>query len=323
MQIIRLFLLVLLLSVMPRMAAADCEQICYPGLPCQVTEISGERTIAGDLCAGDLVLLDRARLILEAGADHLVSVERSLKVVGTAEIVTTSCTARVSHPPKAPSPTSSNPFDRGPNSNGPGDATAGRTGPDGGNGDAGAGGAKGENASSMRLTFADFAGGSIKISAKGAPGSFGQEGGDGANGGDGEQGGRAIPGQPFGCRSGPGDGGNGGRGGDAGRGGNAGDGGAGGTVILAVPSGLEGKVREMLAKQIVVDVSGGPPGETGRAGGPGKGGRFGYGGRGATGCEGRVEERKGEAGPDGQPASNGLGGHAGTDGKVVVISSGG
>jgi hypothetical protein len=322
MWIVRLCLCVTGMSVVSWPAAAECEQICYPGLPCQGMEIRGERTISGDLCAGDLVLMDGARLILEAGVDHVISIERSLKIVGSAEIVTASCQPRVSEIAKAASPKSINPFDRGPGSNGPGDATAGRVGPDGGNGERGADGAKGENASSVRLAFAEFSGGIINVCAKGGAGIAGQEGGDGADGGDGEQGGRAIPGQPFGCGSGPGDGGNGGRGGYAGPGGKGGDGGDGGTVTITVPSILEGKLRAMFSKEITIDVSGGMQGEKGKAGKSGKGGRFGYGGRGATGCEGREEKRKGQDGANGQPANDGLEGRAGAAGKIVVNAGG-
>lgn len=317
MQVMRHVLLIVLLS-MPRVAAAACEQICYPGLPCQGTEISGERTVTEDLCAGDLVLMDGARLILEGDGSRLISAERSLKIVGSAEILAASCLATTSKPAKANSPASANPFDRGPGSNGPGDATAGRNGPNGGDGVNGTSGARGQNAGSVSLAFAEFAGGSIKICAHGSNGTPGQDGGNGAAGGDGEQGGRAIPGQPFGCASGPGDGGNGGNGGSAGRGGNGGDGGVGGTVALAVPSSLEGFVRGMLAKQIVVDVSGGRPGEKGLAGSAGAAGKFGYGGRGARGCDGREEQRKGHDGAPGPAAANGRDGLAGADGKVVV-----
>jgi hypothetical protein len=318
MQVTRMILLIVLLSI-PQMAAADCEQICYPGLPCQGTEISGERTITGDLCAGDLVLLDGARLILQPGGDRLISVERTLKVVGSAQIVSTSCSNNISQPPKAKSPDSDNPYDRGPHSSGRGDATEGRNGPDGGNGDPGAdGGAKGEDASTVRLAFADFSGGSISICARGGDGSPGQEGGDGAAGGDGEQGGRGIPGQPVGCGTGPAEGGNGGNGGNAGRGGNGGNGGAGGTITLLVPPDSEAKVREMLSKQVVADVSGGRPGGKGKAGRPGAGGRFGYGGRGSRGCSGREEERKGKDGTSGGTAVDGIEGQAGSNGKIVV-----
>lgn len=313
MQVARLALLFALVLI-PRGAAADCEQICYPGLPCQGTEISGEKTISGDLCAGDLVLTDGARLILEGDVSHLVNVERSLKVVGSAEIVTASCLATVSRPTKANSPDTANPYDRGPGSNGRGDATAGNRGPDGNDGGDGANGPKGENAGSVHLAFAELAGGTIRICARGGDGAPGQEGGDGANGGDGEQGGRAIPGQPFGCRSGPGDGGNGGNGGNAGRGGNAGDGGNGGTVTLSAPPGLEARIKEAF----LVDVSGGKPGTKGTAGKAGSGGKFGYGGRGATGCDGREQQRKGADGADGKPAADGLGGRPGADGRVVV-----
>lgn len=320
MQVARLVLPIVMLSV-PSLADADCEQICYPGLPCQGTEISGQRTIAGDLCAGDLVLMDGARLILVGKDSQLINVERSFKVVGSAEIVTASCIATVSKPAKAISPDTANPYDRGPGSNGPGDATAGRNGPNGGNGGDGAAGAKGANAASVRLAFAEFAGGSIKICARGGDGTPGQEGGNGATGGDGEQGGRAIPGQPFGCGAGPGDGGNGGNGGSAGRGGNGGNGGDAGTVTLSVPSGVEGNVREMLSKQIFVDVSRGKPGEKGVAGSVGAGGKFGYGGRGAKGCEGREEQRKGHDGAAGPAAADGRDGRAGADGKVVISAN--
>jgi hypothetical protein len=262
--------------------------------------------------------MDGARLILEGNGSQLINVERSFKVVGSAEIVVASCLVTVSKPAKANSPDTVNPYDRGPGSNGPGDATAGRSGSNGGDGSDGAVGAKGGNAVSIHLAFAEFTGGSIKICARGGDGTPGQEGGDGANGGDGEQGGRAIPGQPFGCRSGPGDGGNGGNGGNAGRGGNAGDGGDGGTVTLSVPSDLEAKIKEMLAKAILADVSGGKPGAKGIAGKPGSGGKFGYGGRGATGCDGREQQRKGRDGANGQPAADGHDGHAGADGKMVV-----
>jgi hypothetical protein len=317
MQVARLILLIALLLA-PRVAAADCEQICYPGLPCQGTEIGGQRTITGDLCAGDLTLMDGARLILAGAGSQLIHVERSFKVIGSAEIVTASCLVTVSKPAKADSPDASNPYDRGPGSNGPGDATAGRSGPNGGDGADGAAGAKGENATSIHLAFGEFAGGSIKICARGSDGTPGQDGGDGATGGDGEQGGRAIPGQPFGCRSGPGDGGNGGNGGRAGRGGNGGDGGDGGVATLSVPPDLEGNIRGMLSKQIVVDVSGGKPGEKGIAGRPGAGGKFGYGGRGATGCDGREQQRKGRDGPGGATAADGRDGQAGAQGKIVV-----
>ena len=103
MQVIRWLLLSVLLAI-PHAASADCDQICYPGLPCQGTEIGNEQRIAGDLCAGDLVLLDGARLILEGEGAHLINVERSLKVVGSAEIVTASCLVKVSSPTKANSP---------------------------------------------------------------------------------------------------------------------------------------------------------------------------------------------------------------------------
>lgn len=317
MQVARLVLPIVMLSV-PSVAAADCEQICYPGLPCQGTEISGQRTINGDLCAGDLVLMDGARLILDGKGGQLINVERSFKVVGSAEIVTASCLVTVSRRAKANSPDTANPYDRGPGSNGPGDATAGRNGPNGGDGGDGATGAKGPNAASVRLAFAEFAGGSIKICARGGDGMPGQDGGNGAGGGDGEQGGRAIPGQPFGCRSGPGDGGNGGDGGSAGRGGNGGDGGDAGIVTLAIPLSLEGNVRQMLSKQILVDVSGGRPGAKGSAGSAGAAGKFGYGGRGATGCEGREEQRKGHDGKAGPAAADGRDGRAGADGTVVI-----
>jgi hypothetical protein len=318
MQLVLLVLSATILVAMSRMASADCEQICYPGLPCQLTEISGERTLTEDLCAGDLVLMDGARLILPSAAGRLISAERSFKIVGAAAIVAQSCLARTRIPPKARTPETVNEFDRGPGSNGRGDATGGRDGPEGGNGESGKDGAKGEDASSVRLVFADFSGGSVRICGTGADGSPGQEGGDGADGGDGEQGGRAIPGQPFGCASGPGDGGNGGKGGDAGAGGNGGNGGNGGVATFEVPGAFESKLRDLLSNWIVVDVSGGQPGAAGKPGSPGRGGRFGYGGRGATGCEGREEERKGHDGAGGRPAAAGRAGTAGKPGKVVV-----
>jgi hypothetical protein len=88
--------------------------------------------------------------------------------------------------------------------------------------------------------------------------------------------------------------------------------------IKLVPSDLEAKIKEMLAKAILADVSGGKPGAKGIAGKPGSGGKFGYGGRGATGCDGREQQRKGRDGANGQPAADGHDGHAGADGKVVV-----
>jgi hypothetical protein len=318
MQIVVLIASVIILIATSRMAWADCEQICYPGLPCQVTEVRGERTLTEDLCAGDLVLMDGARLIMPSGAGHLISAERSFKIVDSAEIVTQSCLTRTRILPKAKTPETVNELDRGPGSNGRGDATGGRDGPDGGNGESGKDGAKGENASSIRLVFADFFGGTLRICAKGADGTPGQEGGDGAVGGDGEQGGRAIPGQPLGCGDGPGQGGNGGKGGDAGTGGNGGDGGSGAVVTFEVQGGLESKLRDLLSNRINVDVSGGQPGAAGNAGTPGGGGHYGYGGRGATGCHGREEERKGHDGADGRPAAPGLVGTAGKAGQVVV-----
>jgi hypothetical protein len=318
MQLVVLVLSATILVAMSRTVFADCEQICYPGLPCQVTEVSGARTLTEDLCAGDLVLMDGARLILPSGVGHLISAERSFKIVGSAEIVAQTCLARTRILPKAKTPETVNEFDRGPGSNGRGDAIGGRDGPDGGNGESGKNGAKGEDASSVRLVFADFSGGSLRICANGGNGSPGQEGGDGADGADGEQGGRAIPGQPFGCASGPGHGGNGGKGGDAGAGGNGGNGGDGGVVTFEVPGAFEEKLRDILSNRIDVDVSGGQPGAGGKAGSPGRGGHFGYGGRGATGCDGRETERKGHDGADGGPAAPGLVPTAGKAGKVVV-----
>jgi hypothetical protein len=72
--------------------------------------------------------MDGARLILEGNGSQLINVERSFKVVGSAEIVAASCLVTVSKPAKANSPDTVNPYDRGPGSNGPGDATAGRSG---------------------------------------------------------------------------------------------------------------------------------------------------------------------------------------------------
>src|SRR5260370_23196150 len=118
MQLILLVLSATILAAMSRTASADCEQICYPGLPCQVTEISGARTLTEDLCAGDLVLMDGASLVLPSGAGHVISAERSFKVAGSAEIVTQSCLARIRIPPKARTPETVNDFDRGPGSNG-------------------------------------------------------------------------------------------------------------------------------------------------------------------------------------------------------------
>jgi hypothetical protein len=85
----------------------------------------------------------------------------------------------------------------------------------------------------------------------------------------GEQGGRAIPGQPFGCDQGPGNGGNGGKGGNAEPGGDAGNGGRGGVLTFEVPAELEKRINEALSKQIIVDASGGKPGNNGKAGKPG------------------------------------------------------
>jgi hypothetical protein len=308
----------IILIAMSHGAAADCEQICYPGLPCQVTEISGERMLTEDLCAGDLVLLDGARLILPSGAKRLISAERSFKIVGSAEIVAQSCVVQTRVPTKAKTPDTVNDFDRGPGSNGRGDATGGRDGPDGENGESGVDGANGDDASSVRLSFTDLSGGSLRVCERGADGAPGQDGGDGADGGDGEQGGRAIPGQPFGCANGPGNGGNGGKGGDAGAGGNGGNGGNGGVVTFEVPGAFESKLRDLLTTRIAVDVSEGQPGASGKAGHPGRGGHFGYGGRGARGCEGREGERKGHDGADGQPASPGLVQAKGKTGKIVV-----
>lgn len=321
MQIVRRLLLISLLSVVSRNAWADCEQICYPGLPCPATEIGTEQTIAGDLCAGDLVLADGARLILKGGVPHLINVERSLKVTGTVEIVVAPCVERRSNQGKAHSPKAENPYDRGPHSSGRGDATAGRNGPDGEDGANGAHGASGDDAPPFRLAFAEFAGGKLVICAKGGDGKPGQHGGDGADGGDGEQGGRGIPGQPFGCGDGPGQGGNGGKGGNAGRGGDAGSGGAG-LVTLVVPADSESAVNDLLSERIKIDISGGRPGAKGLAGKPGHGGHFGYGGRGSTGCSGREQERKGKDGADGETSADGKDGKNGADGKVVVTHDG-
>jgi hypothetical protein len=298
--------------------ASGCEQVCYQGLPCQATEIMGDFVVDTDLCAGDLILHDHARLIVPGGAARLISVERKLKINGQAEIVTRSALTVFAKMLKARSGPSGASYARGPETNGPGDANAGKH---GGNGEAGAHGADGQDGArppDVTLHLAEFEGGILKITAKGGPGQDGQDGGDGGRGGDGEQGGRSIPAQPFGCRSGPGQGGNAGRGGDAGRGGAGGDGANGGNIAIEVPNGQRAQIQGLIAKQIPVDLSGGRAGMGGSPGTPGTAGLFGYGGRGSTGCEGRVEERKGSSGSNGNPASAGRNGVDGQQGKLTL-----
>jgi hypothetical protein len=120
----------------------------------------------------------------------------------------------------------------------------------------------------------------------------GGAGGPGGGGGNGGQGGRGGSGNP---------GGNGGNGGTGANGGNGGNGGPGGKIELVIDS----RFPE-LAKQLVLDVSGGAPG------GPGSGGN---GGSSGSGGSGRGPQAKmGSSGNSGQAGNSGASGQPGPKG---------
>jgi hypothetical protein len=318
MQVTRLAALSITELAATTASGSACEQVCYQGLPCQATEITGDFVVDADLCAGDLVLQDRARLIVPGNAARLIGIERRLRINGQAEIVTTST---LTIPPKMSKARSGPPgatYPRGPETDGPGDANPGEHGGNGEDGTFGTNGQNGMRPPDITLHINEFEGGVLKITAQGGFGQDGQDGGDGGRGGDGQQGGRSIPGQPFGCRSGPGQGGNGGNGGNAGRGGDGGNGANGGNVVIEIPIGQRAQIQGLIDKQILVDISGGRGGIGGKPGTPGTAGLFGWGGRGSTGCEGRVEERKGRPGTNGGPASTERNGKDGQQGKLTV-----
>jgi hypothetical protein len=122
--------------------------------------------------------------------------------------------------------------------------------------------------------------------------ALGGAGGPGGSGGAGGPGGRGGSGNP---------GGNGGNGGPGGNGGNGGVGGAGGKIELTFDS----RFPE-IAKQIVIDVSGGP------AGGAGSGGLPGSSGSGGTGLG--QNGKMGSSGSSGSSGSQGASGQAGPNG---------
>lgn len=276
---------------------AECVKTCFSDLPCPTREIRGTIELGGELCAGSLVLKPGSIIVVN-DKSH-ISIERDLVVEDNARIV-----ARSSLEPRRPAAPTPSPasrgtsYDRGPDTDGPGNASSGRKGGDGLPGTDGTNGASGSNAPAVTISVGrQFTiAGQLAIQLDGQNGQDGGNGGDGGPGGDGEQGGRAIPGQPLGCASGPGNGGSGGSGELGGFGGFAGKGGDGGNLHIRVPKDKIQALTSLVGTKLVISAKAGVGGVTGSSGATGAVGQFGWGGRGAVGCEGRVQERKGSSG---------------------------
>lgn len=305
------------------LARGECVKTCFADLPCRTVELRDTFKLNQELCAGNLVIRPGTTIILTSPTADIF-VERDMLVEGAARIVAewlvpanNDVQAKPAPKPKGPS------FERGPNTDGPGNARNGRSGGRGDDGTTGKDGADGLNGADLtlvvqrNLVISD----KLSITIGGGNGQDGAPGGDGGPGGDGEQGGRSIPAQPFGCASGPGYGGNGNDGGDGGLGGAAGNGGNGGKLRIRVAKELVAQVKSAIGSKIIVDVSGGAPGSSGASGEPGGPGLFGWGGRGSTGCEGKIDERKGHSGIAGRkPAQRvPLTGRPSTSGSVDVL----
>jgi hypothetical protein len=275
---------------------AACQKTCFSDLPCETREIQGTQEIEGEVCAGTLVLRSGSVLILKGHTK--IQSERDLVVEGITRIISKPTRDLRTPPSQPPAAAGGASYNRGPDTDGPGSASNGSHGGNGGFGAIGLDGTPGDDAFDLTFVIGRNVeiGAGLHIILDGQSGQDGGMGGDGGKGGDGQQGGRAIPGQPFGCASGPGNGGNGGSGGLGGEGGIGGRGGSGGHLAIFVPPTKVEAIKGQVGSQIAISVQRGMGGATGASGTTGGVGLFGWGGRGSTGCDGRVDERKGRNG---------------------------
>lgn len=264
--------------------------------------------------AGKLTIKDVTTIV--TNGFPLTIVVTTLTVEGAATITSFSDETLSAAPAKARTGNSGQPgqsFNPGPNTEGQGDGRNGNPGGAGTAGVSGDPGTAGKDAGPIAIIVTGNASGTIRIKNDGAPGGDGGDGGRGGNGGSGQQGGRAVPnwhfGVAIGCAKGPGFGGAGGAGGGGGNGGAGGNGGNGGVVKIAVYGDLSGFTVSGCS------AVGGRPGNGGSVGAGGSGGAPGFGGRGAPGCEGRIQERMGPPGQNGASGSAGPAGQIGTPGQ--------
>lgn len=176
----------------------------------------------------------------------------------------------------------------------------------------GAAGADGAPAEDFSINVGEIEGpGVLKIVTKGQTGGKGQKGGKGGNGGQGGRGSKRSCGGLLGLdtKAGPGDGGPGGRGGPGGVGGHGGTGGSSGSVLLN-----DNLFLWVALGRVVVDTSGGDPGEGGDPGDRGSPGLGNDGGEGNS-CGGGG--RGSGPGPVGELGTKGSIGKTGKPGVIL------